>query len=268
MPEGPEVAVISDGLNLLLKNKKVIDISIFPTSYYRSKSPDNFLIFQENLPLKIKKVTRKGKQIYFVFEKDFYIVSCLGMTGYWGQTKEKHTSIELTLEKSSMYYIDQRHFGRMSFYTSKEEFEKKVNKLGPDLLNEKVSFGLFKKRLLVHPRWNITKSLMDQSIVSGIGNYLKAEILYDSKISPLHKVEDIDEENLKKLYHSAIKIIQKSYNSNGMSSRNYVDVDGNKGDYEPLLKVYGKKNDFLGNKVVLQKTKDQRNTYWVPSVQK
>ena len=61
MPEGPEVTIISEGLNKLLKDKYIVLIEIDPKSRYAKKAPDGFIKFEENLPIKVKSIQNKGK---------------------------------------------------------------------------------------------------------------------------------------------------------------------------------------------------------------
>ena len=113
----------------------------------------------------------------------------------------------------------------------------------------------------------LAKFLMDQKHVSGVGNYIKSESLYISKISPHRKLKDINEDELKSLFNAIKKVIISSYKSQGMSLRDYKDFEDKPGEYQFKLVVYGRKFDDLGNKVKTETTKDKRTTHWVPEVQ-
>lgn len=272
MPEGPEVKTIVDGLNEELKGKKIISIEFTDTGKYRDKLPDHFHDFEEDLPLKIKSVKCRGKFIYFILKDKHYIANCLGMSGIWSilepnEKLPKHTCMILMIDGLRVAFIDQRHFGSVYLYTTKASFMKKLDKIGPDFLNDDIDYSTFKSRVVSHPRMNIANLLMDQSIISGVGNYIKSEVLYRAKISPHLLVSEIDEERLEKLYHEIGKVMESSYKNRGMSQENYVDLDGKKGDYVNFLKVYRKKKDPKGNTVKAEKVKSSRTTYWVPSVQ-
>ena len=67
MPEGPEVTIIAEGLNKLLKDKYISLFEIDPKSRYAKKAPDGFLNFDQKLPIKIKSKQNKGKLIYWTF---------------------------------------------------------------------------------------------------------------------------------------------------------------------------------------------------------
>jgi len=281
MPEGPEVAIISEGLNQKLKNKKLIAFNILDGSRYKKKAPDNYSNFinllkdnSDNIKgIKILNILCKGKFIYWEFEDNVYMFNTLGMSGIWTTSKEKHSSIEIIytngIQTKKIYFVDQRHFGTIKFVFTKKELLDKLKTLGPDLLNDKdMNFNLFTKILKKHSHKNITSVLMNQKIISGIGNYLKSESLYHAKISPHRTIGSLTDEELNNLYQSCRLKIVGSYNLGGVSVRHFKDVDDKKGQYTFKLEVYGKKYDKQGNKLTHEITNDKRYTYWTPIIQK
>jgi DNA-formamidopyrimidine glycosylase len=272
MPEGPEVTIISENLNSILSGFVIYDIEITPTSRYRNKVPDNFSLFKDSLPLRVKEIKNKGKLIYFEFQKSFFMLNTLGMSGIWRKKKDKHTSIIFTYGsgevRQKLYFTDQRHFGTVKFLKSRKDLNDKLKTIGPDMLNDpKMSFKVFRSRLLKYPKQNIVKVLMDQKIVSGVGNYLKSESLYHARISPFRNVSELSELEMKKLYQSVRTKILGSYHQGGVSVKDFKDVDDKKGLYQFEFEVYCKKTDKHGNKVVKVVLADKRSTYYVPELQ-
>jgi DNA-formamidopyrimidine glycosylase len=272
MPEGPEVTIIRENLNNYLEGFYLIEFTIFPTSRYINKTPDNLLSIKKSLPLKLESVNSKGKLIYWRFEKNFTLLNTLGMSGIWTKEFIANTSIRMNFilgkENRCIFFVDNRHFGTLKFLKNISDLEEKLKKIGPDILNEKkISFQDYKKRMIKYSHYNITKAMMDQKIISGIGNYLKSEILYNAKISPLRKVEDLEEKELYNLYNSSKKIINKSYKNGGVSIRDFEDIDRKKGRYQFKLEVYCKKEDKNGFEIERISTPDKRTTYWVPKIQ-
>ena len=281
MPEGPEVKVIIDGLNAVLKNKYLLDIELTSTGRYRKKAPNGFNDFESFVIKKnpkIEKIQCKGKFIYFIINNGWYIFNQLGMSGMWSHQPQKHTCLILTYTKISptkrqitsnpnqlhkLYFIDQRHFGLFEFTSKKSILNQKLNALGPDILNEPVSINIFIQRITQHPNKNICKVLMDQKIISGIGNYLKSEILYEAHIHPITNINKLSSLNLKNLYKASRRLIKASYLAQGNSLRHYKNVESIKGTFEFKLKVYGRKKDPNGNQVKRILTPDNRNTYFV-----
>jgi formamidopyrimidine-DNA glycosylase len=109
--------------------------------------------------------------------------------------------------------------------------------------------------------------MMDQSIFSGIGNYLKSEILYQARVGPDSIINNIPDDIMKDIFLITLDKIRKSYKAGGASIRHYSDIRGNEGEYSFDFAVYQKKKDPLGNKVVMEKTKDGRTSHWVPEIQ-
>ena len=285
MPEGPEVRTIVDGLENELRGATLTGVFFSENGKYRSKVPSNFKKFDESLPMKISGVRCKGKFIYFGFQKKiegrkekqhFYIGNSLGMTGFWknveletshSEAAAKHLCMTLITTEGLFQFIDQRHFGCVHFYLNEEELKAKLATIGPDFLNSKIGEDKFLEIYKKKPRKNITTALMDQKIVSGVGNYIKSESLYRAGISPHRTIGDLSDEELEKLYKAIKKVMKSSYKHRGMSQENYVDLNGDEGDYIDHLQVYRKKKDPEGREVVREETKDKRSTFWVPKVQ-
>lgn len=258
MPEGPEVTVITKGLNAILKNKTI-------TKFVSKKEYTSF-----SLPRKIKSVKNKGKMIYFVLEGDVYITISLGMTGVWSKEKNKYNVIEIEYNKNHYIYLnDVRKFYRINVF-NKKEFEKKYMSLGPDLLDDsdvKEDNKIIIENLRKHENWTIVKGLMSQEIISGIGNYLKSEILFRSRISPHRTISSLSDKELNKIIKNGREIMKKSYECGGLSLKDYVNVEGEEGNYCDYILVYGKEK-YKNYDVVREKTKDGRATFWVKELQK
>ena len=108
---------------------------------------------------------------------------------------------------------------------------------------------------------------MDQSIIAGVGNYLKAEILYASKISPHRICESLTDKDIFRICANTNRIMRISYESGGATILTYKDEDGKPGTFSRRFMVYNQASDPLGNQVVRETTKDKRTTHWVPSIQ-
>lgn len=295
MPEGPEVRTIVDGLEKELHGATLEKIIFSENGKYRDKVPTHFRDFEEQLPVKIKGVKCRGKFIYFGFRKvvkkkepsgkdggekhDLFMGNSLGMTGVWEMVtpdeldrsssggSRKHLCMTLVTNKGLFEFVDQRHFGCVHFYLQEQDLKKKLDTIGPDFLNSHISESQFLQLYKKKGRKNIVTALMDQSLVSGVGNYIKSEALYRARISPHRTIGDLSDEELTKLYEAIKKVTLSSYKHGGMSQENYVDLDGNEGEYVNYLQVYRQKKDPKGRKVVREETKDKRSTFWVPDVQ-
>ena len=152
----------------------------------------------------------------------------------------------------TLYFEDVRNFGTFKFNNSITDFNKKIKSLGTDIFDKDFTLeyvtNIFKTKK--YQKKTIVEILMNQKLFCGVGNYLKAEILYSCKISPHRLVEDLTELDIKNIFTNTKKISQLSYKHN----RDYPNLDYKDG----ILKVYGQKKDPLGNIVKKEETSDKR----------
>ena len=277
MPEGPEITTIKDGLNRLLKNKTLLHINFPEGSKFLKKTPPQSDDFMKSLPLKIKEVKSKGKLIYFVFENGWYMISRLLLSGGWYLEKaDKHNHCELVYkdkekdkDTKSIWLVDPRHFATLVFTNDMNVMNKVLDDIGPDLLNDKITEDMYMTVMKnkKNGKKNIVSVMMDQSVFSGVGNYLKSEILYSAKISPHSIINNIPINKMLEMFHITLDKINASYKMGGASIRNYSDIKRQEGTYSFTFAVYHQKKDPMGHNVITEKTKDGRTTHWVKEVQ-
>lgn len=267
MPEGPECRRIAEGLAMVISGKKITGVEILGGRYTK-KEISGLEKFKENLPLRVAGAGVHGKFIYVICEKEFSIWNTLGMSGSWKIKQGKHSRVKFILsDGSAVYFDDMRNFGTIKMVAGKHQLIEKLQSLGPDMLNEDVDPDVFLARLRKKNKHNICKVLMDQSVVSGVGNYLKADSLWDARICPLANVSDISDSALITLCGSIKKIIRASYESGGATIQTFSGIEYERGNYSSRFLVYNRKEDQLGNKVTKTLTPDGRTTHWVKEIQ-
>ena len=258
MPEGPECHYTAYRLNSHLRDRSLERVEIIGGRYKKHGPPEGFLALQEAIKtgdVVIRGVCAKGKLIYFLLSNHQVILSTLGLKGAWCQTFSKHCGIVLeTTDPSVTYWFrDQLHFGTFTIIPL-DRLPAKLATLGPDVtVGEAIPDwkGLCRR----HPQWEISKFLMSQNKIAGIGNYLKAEVLYAAKICPHAIVDDLTDEQLAALETQLLTIPAASYHSKRRLGPSFS------------LKVYNKHKDPSGNRVIKTKTLDGRNSHWVPAIQ-
>jgi formamidopyrimidine-DNA glycosylase len=113
----------------------------------------------------------------------------------------------------------------------------------------------------------VAQAIMDQNVVSGIGSYIKSESLYRARISPHRFIKDLDDNEISSLNTSIKYIMSKSFQLKSKITMKDFDNYNNQ-KYNIEMSVYNIKEDIYGHEVLKEKTKDGRNTFWVPQVQK
>jgi formamidopyrimidine-DNA glycosylase len=300
MPEGPEIIITTQYLLSKLKTKNILSFKVLSGRYtHQTLKGKNYM---KNYPVKINDINSKGKFIWFELKdnsnNNIYLMNTLGMTGIWSFYKTNSSRIMFIIKSKTkknktynLYFNDQRNFGTIEFTKDKEVLHKKINSLAPDILKSNMSV----KELLEHTKlfmkksrknMNLVKILMDQkTLVSGIGNYLTAEILYDAKLNPHRELTDLDNNELKQFVISMRKISKYAYYDNitGYMNNfiNFMNSHSTKIDknifpnYLPdikkgrfVFKVYQMDKDPYGNNVKRDSIIKNRTIHWVPKIQK
>ena len=268
MPESPEVRFLADYINKFCKNKKLENIKILKGRYKNHGPPKNFNKLKRILPLKLLGVDVKGKVLFFHFEENWHIISKLGLTGWWyvnedaPEWRNSRQNIQMSFGNDTLYYTDNLSYGTITITNDLDLVKKEFDKIAPDIttlkfrdISERIDY------LRENKNWKnkkIEDVIVDQKVlISGIGNYLKAEILYLSNISPFRKIVDISDEEWILLIKKAKQFIKKQEKTLS-----------NPDKYMESWNVYQQKTDKLGNYVRTHQTKNGRTTHWVPDVQK
>jgi formamidopyrimidine-DNA glycosylase len=105
---------------------------------------------------------------------------------------------------------------------------------------------------------------MDQSIISGIGNYLRADILYEAQIDPRKTISELTEKEIQNLFTSAYTTVWRSYRAK--TSKKNIEEGRARDSYRYI--IYGQKKCPRGYPVVTFEDKNKRTMWWVPDVQK
>lgn len=273
MPEGPELRHSRDRLRQFLIGKSISSMYSTDEGRFKKKSPENFENILKKLPLTVKSIDTKGKFMWWTLSGEsetWYMWCTYGMSGQWLLERRKHAAFIVEVNSGNpVYFVDPRRFGTIKFTSSVSDHEKKLKSLGPDILDDPpFDVEIFVKNLVNKPDRTISEALMDQSCVSGVGNYLKAEILYRAGISPHRIVSDITSSEYLKLYEETLLTSGESYADHGASIRTYKTVENTAGRGQFNFKVYGKKFCQKNHIVQREITLDGRTSWWCKDCQK
>jgi len=255
----------------------VINASTMISGRYFEIYPEGFLDFKEsisNLRYQITEIAVKGKFMWWKFvsgDSTWYMWCTYGMSGQWSPGLTKHSSFMIEyddLENKKIFFNDQRHFGTIKFVNDEKIHLKKLASLGPDMLSNPPDDVEFSVRVLKKSHRTIAENIMDQSVISGVGNYVKSEALYRSRISPKRVVSEISSEEFVDLRNSVINVMQESYSSKGASFDTYRNPDGSKGTKQFKFLVYDQKVAPCGHIVYRETTSDNRTSHWCQFCQK
>ena len=207
MPEIAEVALMADAVRQVLQGQQLAKITVLGGRYGKNGLP-NLEEISKVLPLTVQSVNVKGKFCWIEIQP-WYIMITFGMAGaiFYEPTNEllleysqqvghvvnkqeymKHFHIKFeTTSGGCFYFGDSRHFGTVVLTQDRSILQKKLDELGPDMLTgspitDQQFIQIFRRSIFNNK--NICRVLMDQKAISGVGNYIKAEVLYQCRINP------------------------------------------------------------------------------------
>lgn len=266
-------------VNKIKNTKSGRMISINSTKYPGGKymvALDGLDEITQEYPIKVNSINVKGKYCWIDLDNDWFIGITFGMSGgiYYEVLDDMNLHIKVEMTNGQCFYFgDPRRFGTWIISKDRSILDKKLNRLGHDMLTHTPITNQVFVQTFRQSRFNnknICKVLMGQTAVSGIGNYIKAEVLYECHINPWALVSDLDDQTLINLYSAIRKVAQNAYQCHGASLYTYTGTRREKGIFQHLLKVYGKPFDPHGNRVIVipdKKAPDKRTTHYVKEIQ-
>lgn len=278
MPELPEVETIRRGLN-----KFILKESITSTDILCEKS---FI----GVPITgtVINIRRFGKALVVDLDNQQSLMIHLRMTGqliYDGKSRyaaghpsdnftadlpNRQTRVVLHFKNGTLYFNDQRKFGFIKVLPTseveKDSFIKKLAKEPWDMTSDE-----FYDKLQKHPHSCIKATILDQSIITGLGNIYADEALFASHIHPERRSGTLTRQEADLLLESARAVMDRSIESGGSTMATYVKADGTKGDYlELFAQVFrreGKPCPRCGTEIIKIKVAG-RGTHVCPHCQK
>ncbi|KPH72177.1 MULTISPECIES: DNA-formamidopyrimidine glycosylase [Bacillaceae] len=274
MPELPEVETIRKTLIPLVSNKTIDKVEVYWPKMV--KVPDDVERFKLLLQGQtIQRMGRRGKFLLF-YLNDVVLISHLRMEGKYrvvssAEPIEKHTHVIFTFTNGEdLRYNDVRKFGTMHVYPIGQEFESEpLKKLGPEPFDEGFTLDYLYQKLKRTER-PIKAVLLDQTVVTGLGNIYVDETLFRAKIHPSKKASHLTKKEVERIRDESIHTLADAVKQGGTTIRSYVNGQGEMGMFQQELFVYGQENKECkrcGNLILKTKVAG-RGTHICPNCQK
>ncbi|MDZ4385104.1 MAG: bifunctional DNA-formamidopyrimidine glycosylase/DNA-(apurinic or apyrimidinic site) lyase [Candidatus Moranbacteria bacterium] len=170
-----------------------------------------------------------------------------------------------------MEFSDMRKFAKIMLVNTEDIREiPEIKALGTDAMSGELTLQKFNGILDRKKNTPIGILLMDQSLIAGIGNIYRSEILFEAGILPTRKAADIAREERKKLFRSIGKILRKAVKLRGTSDSDYRDTSGAPGGYQKVLQVYRKAGEKCQrcDTIIKRAVLGQRSVFYCPDCQK
>ena len=301
LPEIAEVALMAEAIRQKSLERSLLGVEVLGGRYSRQKL-EGLAALQAALPLVVTVVQTKGKRCWLELANGWIIIISFGMSGgiYYqpdaatlaaqsqrsGKTisaeeYRKHFHLLFRVGapagvagaagegEDCWYFGDPRQFGSIVMTTDRSVLSTLLDELGPDMLTgAEITDAEFIAAFRRFNRKNISAVLLEQKAVSGVGNYLRCEVLYLCRISPWAQVGDLSNEDLCRLHRAIRDTAAAAYQGHGASLYTYKGIRQEKGHFQEALQVYNRDKDPLGRSVIhMTKGPAGRGVYYVPEHQ-
>nr|3TWL_A Chain A, Formamidopyrimidine-DNA glycosylase 1 [Arabidopsis thaliana]3TWM_A Chain A, Formamidopyrimidine-DNA glycosylase 1 [Arabidopsis thaliana]3TWM_B Chain B, Formamidopyrimidine-DNA glycosylase 1 [Arabidopsis thaliana] len=277
MPELPEVEAARRAIEENCLGKKIKRVIIADDNkVIHGISPSDFQT--SILGKTIISARRKGKNLWLELDSPPFPSFQFGMAGAIyikgvAVTKYKRSAVKDSEEWPSKYskffvelddglelsFTDKRRFAKVRLLANPTSVSP-ISELGPDALLEPMTVDEFAESL-AKKKITIKPLLLDQGYISGIGNWIADEVLYQARIHPLQTASSLSKEQCEALHTSIKEVIEKAVEVDADSSQfpsNWIFHNREKKPGKAF--VDGKKIDFI--------TAGGRTTAYVPELQK
>jgi len=273
MPELPEVETVKETLKTVILGKTIESIDVFYDKIIHGSSLPEFKSRLEGQTL--RDIGRFGKYLLFKFD-EVTLISHLRMEGkYFIKTRsepvEKHEHIIFHFtDRTTLTYHDTRKFGTMELSEPGQEFASKgLLSMGPEPFDPGFTdiYLKAKAKQSIRP---VKSFLLDQTVVSGLGNIYVDEVLFRAKLHPETMVKDLTDIDHTAIIEASRAVLSRAVELGGTTIRSYLSSLGVTGRFQNELHVHLRDKepcDICGTPIIKIKV-GGRGTYVCPTCQK
>jgi formamidopyrimidine-DNA glycosylase len=272
MPELPEVETIVRRLRSELIGLKISKVRVLTPKILRLPK-ENFI--QSLTGAIIREIRRKGKLILMDLSLGRTVVLHLKMTGQvllppkpTPADRHTHVIFDFSPADFQLHYRDIRKFGFFDLIQGDPAaLIPYVKRVGPDPFE--ISLPQF-TRLVLSKKKAVKSLLLDQSLISGLGNIYVDESLFQAKIHPLTKAGALSAARIKVLYRVMRSVLSQAILKKGSTLKDYRRPDGSAGGFQNYHQVYGRTGQACPFcQSLIQKIRvGGRGTHFCPGCQK
>ena len=243
MPELPEVEVVRRGLATHLSGRRIEGVSVLHPRPVRThpSGPDGFVASVAGRP--VDGIRRRGKYLWWVLGEDALVVH-LGMSGQFrinqpGDEHVRHTRLVFSLDDGhELRFVDQRMFGGMDWRPGAAECP--VPHVALDPFDPAYDERAVSARLLAR-RTGVKRALLDQRLVSGVGNIYADESLWRARLHFDAPTDTLTPAKARGVLRAAREVMEEALAQGGTSFDSlYVNVNGQSGYFSRSLSAYGR----------------------------
>jgi formamidopyrimidine-DNA glycosylase len=242
VPELPEVETVVRDLRPLLVGRTLTAVE--RTSAVALRRPWDSAWADMVAGRRVEAVQRRGKWIVIELHDGGRLVAHLGMTGQLvvyrpEQPRESHTHFVFRLDDGELRYRDPRRFGSVQWFpdaVAVAEFFTGQG-IGPEPFGVEAKW--WREQLAATSR-NLKATLLDQTIVAGVGNIYADEALFRAKLHPSRRASGLNRPEADRLRKAVEEVLTRAIEARGSTIRDYVGGSGLAGGFQDEFTAYGR----------------------------
>lgn len=240
MPELPEVETSRRGISPHIVEQKIENI-ILRHHQLRWPIPANLAQLLQNKT--VLTVDRRAKYLLLRFDHGTLLIH-LGMSGNLricelNTPVKKHDHVDFIFQHCLLRYTDPRRFGAILWLGEHPEENTLLSILGPEPLSDEFTAELLYE-LAKNRKLAVKQFIMEQKVVTGVGNIYATEALFKAGISPIRAANKISLKRYQVLVSAIKEILEAAIKQGGTTLKDFVGGDGKPGYFQQTLHVYGK----------------------------
>lgn len=281
MPELPEVEVVRRGVADHAVGRTVASVEVLHPRAVRRQAGGAPELAARLAGRTLVAARRRGKFLWVDLDDGTALLAHLGMSGQLlvqpaERPDEKHLRVRLRFldDGSELRFVDQRTFGGLTAVdtvdSDGERVPLPVGHIGRDPLDPafdlEAAVGAYRRR-----RTELKRALLDQTLVSGIGNIYADEALWRARLHSLRPTARLTRPDVRKVLTAAHEVMTESLAQGGTSfDALYVDVHGDSGYFARALAVYGREDEPCPRcgTPIRRSAFTNRSSFWCPTCQR
>ncbi|MBI2984674.1 MAG: bifunctional DNA-formamidopyrimidine glycosylase/DNA-(apurinic or apyrimidinic site) lyase [Candidatus Kerfeldbacteria bacterium] len=287
MPELPEVETIVRELQAVVPGARVRSVAVSLPKIVKLPVPR---LRRAVLGSTIRHVHRRAKLVLIDLSSGWTLVIHLKMSGQliWRPRRgrlrvgghpipqgttgwpNKYSHVIIGASTGTLFFNDQRQFGHLKLVkTSELEQWLEEQEYGPEPLADDFTVELFLDLLRHHRRKRLKPTLMDQTVVAGVGNIYADEACHFARVRPQRRIASLTRRERRALYRGLRHVMALAIKHRGTSAYVYRRTDGGRGGMRPFLRVYGRGGQPCRRcgGAIIKTTLAGRGTHYCPNCQ-
>ena len=252
MPELPEVEVVRRGLDAHAVGSTIAAVEVLHSRPVRRDAggPTGFVAALTGR--RIEGACRRGKYFWLPLDNGDALLGHLGMSGQMlvqpvGTPDERHLRVRFTLTRpqqdTELRFVDQRMFGGLSVSPAGAELPTEIAHIARDLLDPEFDLDLFVRKVRRRSA-GVKRLLLDQNLVSGVGNIYADEALWRARVHGDRPGERLTAAQVREVAARAHEVMAEALDQGGTSfDALYVNINGESGYFDRALNAYGREDE-------------------------